>query len=515
MFQRPLSHAILLLVGFAAASPVLALGFGRIPESIPFGQPLDLMVPLRLDGGEPSPSCLQAQVRIGEQRLPPRSLQLQLEGGDEARVRIRSAIVVQEPMVEVQVTVGCNGPVSRQFVVFADPARQAAVAGTEPAAAVAAPAGERRRPVSTPRSRTPPRAESARLKIEEPLAQPAAAAAVDEAASTSTLQAAHAVQAAASAAEQRLVAVKAELEQLREETATQRALVAQMRARQAQADDPGRVQTALIAFVVSFGLVVLWLGWRMYGLRRENDGAEDDAAEAPLSEAAGLPAPTPPEPAPARPSSWMPDIAPTRAVGVDELIDLEQEVEFFVLLGDEHAAVDLLGAHLRGSGAASPLPYLHLLQLHHRHEDRAAYEQLAWRFGQRFGTDAPGWEAGAEPGRELQDCAGLLAELQVHWVSPAQAMTWLEQRLFSAPGSETPGLAAYRDLLTLVAVARDLHRQAGEAESDVDLLLPLAGSEKLAASLRPSIFDMLEPAGPVQPRQAAVDLDLSEPATRP
>ena len=48
MFQRPLSSALLLLAGFATVSPVRALGFGRVPESIPFAQPLDLSVPVQL-----------------------------------------------------------------------------------------------------------------------------------------------------------------------------------------------------------------------------------------------------------------------------------------------------------------------------------------------------------------------------------------------------------------------------------------------------------------------------------
>lgn len=512
MFQRPLRHAILLLVGFAAVPPVLALGFGRTPESIPFGQPLDLSVPLRLDGSAaPQASCLQAQVRIGEQRLPPRSVLVQLEGGDEARVRIRSATVVQEPMVEVQLTLGCSGAVSRQFVVFADPERQAP-AGVQPAVMAAASAAERRRPGAALRPPAPQRVDAVRLTQEEPATRPAAAAAVDEAAWVSALHAASAAQAAASAAEQRLAAVTADLDRLREETGTQRALVAQMHARLARTDEPGRTLPALIAFVVSFGLVALWLAWRVYGSRHGRNATQEMAYEA-VSVAGALPALPPVQPGPARPAPAEAAAAP--AAGVDGLIDLEQEVEFFVLLGDEHAAVDLLEAHLRGDGDASPLPYLHLLQMHHRHQDRAAYAQVARRFGQRFGTDAPSWEAGAEPGRDLQDCGALLAELQARWPSPVHAVAWLEQRLFSAPGGgEMPGLEAYRDLLTLVAVARDLHDQAAKGDTGVDLLLPLAGGEEVAAALRPSIFDMLQPAGAAPPPEVTVDVDLSEPSAR-
>ena len=126
MYQRPLSIVILALCGSAAAPPALALGFGRIPESLVYGQALDLSVPLRVEPGESlSPACLNAELSLGEQRLPKAAVRLQLEGmgrgAEAARVRIRSNVLVQEPVVAVSLSVGCTGPVSRQFVVFADP----------------------------------------------------------------------------------------------------------------------------------------------------------------------------------------------------------------------------------------------------------------------------------------------------------------------------------------------------------------------------------------------------------
>ena len=127
MISRPLSIAILACAVLAAASQALALGFGRIPESIPFGQALDLSVPLRLDAGESLASgCVQTEIHVGDLRLPPGAVGVTLERRGEVRedlrVRIRSSVVVLEPVVAVNLTVGCSGSVSRQFVVFADPA---------------------------------------------------------------------------------------------------------------------------------------------------------------------------------------------------------------------------------------------------------------------------------------------------------------------------------------------------------------------------------------------------------
>ena len=86
MYQRPLSIVILALCGSAAAPHALALGFGRIPESLVYGQALDLSVPLRLEPGESlSPACLNAELSLGEQRLPKAAVRLQLEGMGRGR----------------------------------------------------------------------------------------------------------------------------------------------------------------------------------------------------------------------------------------------------------------------------------------------------------------------------------------------------------------------------------------------------------------------------------------------
>lgn len=511
MSLRPLSSAILLLGGLAFTSPALALGFGRMPTSIALGQPLDLSVPLRLDGGA-VPGCLQAQVQIGEHRVPPGELHVGLEGGDALRVRIRSAVVVREPAVVVRLSIGCSGPVSRQFAVLADPARLPAAAESPPIA----PAVERRLPVpGAVRASSPPRGVARplpRMAPHEAGAAPdapaPAPAPADHAALSSALQAASAAQQAASAAERQLRAATAEIGQLRAQATAQSDLLTQLRTRLKRADEPNRLQAALIAFVVSLGLVVSWLGWRLRSAGRVAPvPPQDEADTAPtLLAATSLPLEAP------APTAGRYEPEPARTGDVDALIDLEQEVEFYALLGDDAAAIGLLDVHLQTRGDASPLPHLQLLRMQRRQPDRPAYERAAARFGQCFGVPPPDWDTGVERGRGLEHCPAALAELQACWGAPSQALAWLEQRLLGAPGSESPGLQAYQELLMLYTIARDLQRSAEPA--DVDLLLPLAGSDDLVATLRPSIFDALPP-GPAERRPAgALDLDLGLPAQR-
>ena len=344
MISRPLSIAILACAGLAAASQALALGFGRIPESIPFGQTLDVVVPLRLEAGESlTPACVQAEVHVGEQRLPPGALQVTLEpaarGHDEWRVRLRSAVAVQEPLVAVNLALGCNGSVSRQFVVFADPPSTRAdtprAIPAEPAAPtpVAVPAETVPRPTARKparraqadgaRARIPvrssnsavaargpvPKSTTPRLKLEEPealLKAATLAVAAQDAALASAAQAASAAEAAASAAEQRLGVMEASLKSMRADAAAHGTSMELMRQRLAQAEDQGRTQSVLAAAVAALLLLVLWLGWRVRALQRERQSAwwqgsaAAEAAAAPPMQGA---APAAAEPVVARPNS--------------------------------------------------------------------------------------------------------------------------------------------------------------------------------------------------------------------
>lgn len=506
MISRPLSIAILAVAGLAAASQVRALGFGRIPESIPFGQSLDLSVPLRLDAGETlTPACLQAQVHIGEQRVPPGSVLITLEGDGEAggasRLRIRSATRVQEPLVRVSLSLGCDGAVSRQFAVLADPpSSRADMSGTAlPAAmrvAVAAETSPRPAPKGAVRSLSTGNA-LPRLEPHGPEPLPKAAtqtAAAQDGALASAAEAASAAQAAARAAQLQLTALEPKLLELRSEAAANRAAMESMRTRLEQAEEQGRWWFALVAAIAALGTLALWLGWRVRAMQRERHLAgwqepaeQDDEAAAAFAMSAPLYPGTSAEAAAVQPPPTMQaDGVPTSSVSVDDLIDLEQQVEFFLVLGDEDAALELLQAHLRSTADFSPLPHLKLLDFHWRRGEREAYERTRLAVARRFDGAVPDWGADATAPRGLDDHPVALARLQARWPRPIEAISELQDLLFHRRGGDFLSLQAYRDALMLYSVARDLQRPVHLPGSVVDV-----------ASHRPT---------------AAVDLDLSEAA---
>lgn len=161
-------------------------------------------------------------------------------------------------------------------------------------------------------------------------------------------------------------------------------------------------------------------------------------------------------------------------LSVEELIDIEQQAEFFVVLGQDEAAIELLAACLERGSGASPLPYLQLLEIQQRRGEEADYERTRTAFNKRFNAFAPDWNSDLQVGRPLDDYPQTIARLQALWPTPLHAMKSLNRLLFRRDESaDTFDYPAYRELLFLYSIAREL---AGHVETDsgsIDLFLPL------------------------------------------
>jgi pilus assembly protein FimV len=220
-----------------------------------------------------------------------------------------------------------------------------------------------------------------------------------------------------------------------------------------------------------------------------------------------------------------------REVSVEELIDLEQQAEFFVVLGQDEAAIDLLMAHLRGTSATSALPYLKLLEIFKRRGDRKEYERIRERFNSRFNAYAPAWDTELLAGRSLEDYPAIVERLQSIWSSPLRIMQTLQSTLVraeeGAAGTDNFDLPAYRELLMLYSVARDLSENSASlseptplslattASHDVDIMLPL-GDEDVPLGERTMVFTPMIATGAMEARPVVrapleVDFDLDLP----
>ena len=125
-----------------AAHGSLALTLGRVRGVALIGRPLDVVIQATLDAGADSAAiCVLADVFQGDTRVAENrvSAQLEISSGTDAAVRVRTAVVVDEPVVTVYLRVGCGQAVTRRYVMLAEPAGDASpIAPAVPAPAAPA-----------------------------------------------------------------------------------------------------------------------------------------------------------------------------------------------------------------------------------------------------------------------------------------------------------------------------------------------------------------------------------------
>lgn len=407
-----------------------------------------------------------------------------------------------------------------------------------PAKPIDAAAAPRPKATAAPRvaARTEPKPRL-RLEATEVSYEQATVLAAQEQASAARATAS-AAEAAMVAAEQRMRAMEAEMKLLRADAKAQTEALLQLRQQMEQRDKPSTLTALLLGLAAALAVLVAWLGWRLHAQaqapqpdawwdRAAVEEADDVAAEfressrasvaGPLtaappplamdseSEPAGLDSMLSPPTVPAPTAVTIPPVSAreaemSRAMSVDEQIDLEQQADFFIALGHDEAAIDLLMAHLRTTGGGSPLPFLKLLEIHRRRNQHEAYERTRVRFNQRFNGVAPEWDADPQAGRTLEDYPQVVRRLQAAWPKPLDAMVDLEAMLFRrGQGAELFDLPAYQEVLFLYQMARDLNQQGSEGIPDVDVLLPMGGGvepqptpDDGALELRP-IFHLSQP----------------------
>lgn len=211
---------------------------------------------------------------------------------------------------------------------------------------------------------------------------------------------------------------------------------------------------------------------------------------------------------------------PPREVSVEELMDLEQQVDFFMVLGQQQAAVDLLVGHIRNTGGTSPVAYLKLLEIYSALGQAEGYERTRSRFTKRFAAQVPDWGQPLDDGRTLDGYPGVLDRLQLLWPRPVEALRELDRMIRLSAGTALYELPAFRELVLLQGVMTDLiGHPLVERVQDIDILLPLGEPERMvpaAASAVPTggVWAALRGTDAERPARTAARHDPHE-ATRP
>lgn len=151
-------------------------------------------------------------------------------------------------------------------------------------------------------------------------------------------------------------------------------------------------------------------------------------------------------------------IGTNRAVATEELFDIQQQADFFVSLGEDEQAIQVLRNHLAESYEPSPLAYLDLFRIYHRLGRKADYEALRNEFNHLFNADAPAFDRYTAQGKGLEAYDTAFARIQALWPEP-RVLDLIERSIFrDMQGGETEvfDLEAYRELLLLHAIAKDM-----------------------------------------------------------
>ena len=541
--QRPIVVPMALAAGLLSfAGSGHGLGFGPPKATAVIGSPLDFSLPLQVRAGEVfEPGCVQVEVQVGDRRLPPYAVRWQVGRGaraDDLRVQVSTLAVLDEPVVTVLVSSGCqsrvnlrttllaqlpgpNAQISAQILAQMPTQMPVRVPAQVPAQILAPATGDFPTPVvyrglatSTVKPlRTAtvirPRQPDG-LKLDRLLPAAVAALALPQRLPAGALPApadvilgvqAALADAAVQTATEQIRSLEQQVQQVLTEARRQQDQLAQLRQRLSAAESANAWLPWLLLGIGVSGMLVAWLGLRLRRLQSEleqrhwTDSADglrvSSTAEAvetggqPLlspdrrllstghgsgpAAAATTPDMTIAQPTMAAAAAAPPARAvrsstefslgtgvPPRPVSVEELIDLDQQVDFFLVLGQEQAAVELLLSHVRSTGGTNALPYFKLLEIYCQQGDEEAYERTRERFNQRFNTFAPAVGGDLLSGRSLEDYPDTVLRLQRAWPQPLRAVAELESLLLRRAALEPFDLPAYRDVLMLHALVRDL-----------------------------------------------------------
>lgn len=562
-----LPFAIALMLSAAHWGPASAIGLGDARSGAAIGHPLDFTATASAAPEEAGNLCVEAAVFQGGERMRDDQIRARWEGGaqGQALVRVQTTVAIAEPVVIVEVHVGCSSRITRRYVLLArqpgEPARLAVPAAAVPPAA-AAPARSRVAAAPASQGKAAPAAAVAAAGAKEqakaparseppapPRLSPAEKVRIELGAvqgpeslrlkASANLQSQEDVSARARAAALR-VAFNATPEESVRSAHRMQALDRQLQALQGQARKNGgavealrqQVQeaegsldtVALLTAVFAALLAVTMAGF--WWARRSNrhlagrrppartvpsemrsdfpSGLFNDRTTRPTIPPvrAPAPAPGPAQPAAApqlarRPvaahSRWPADLHGEQAAArlkAEELVDVQQQADFFLSIGQTDAAIEVLEAHLLQAGDSSPLAWLDLLEIYHGLERRQGYERVRRAFRRHFKVQVPEFaqyrqgEAGG-----LENYPKVVEAIARAWGSP-RVLDVIEGSLLRREGQEDTGealdLEAYRELVLLYNIAREagglLPQQAGRA----DVAAAAAAKPSLALATPPA-----------------------------
>ena len=152
-------------------------------------------------------------------------------------------------------------------------------------------------------------------------------------------------------------------------------------------------------------------------------------------------------------------VASMRMVKAEELVDIQQQADFFMSLGQTEQAIELLENHIHNHEETSALVWLDLLAIYRSLKRRDDYELLRADFHRVFNAEVPSYDSTPTRSGGLEDYPRALSRISALWPSP-KVMEVIEESIFRKPGmaegNKPFDLEAYRELVMLYNLGREV-----------------------------------------------------------
>ncbi|MDR7304965.1 hypothetical protein [Rhodoferax saidenbachensis] len=189
-----------------------------------------------------------------------------------------------------------------------------------------------------------------------------------------------------------------------------------------------------------------------------------------------------------------------RSINTQEVLDVRQQAEFFMTLGQYDDAIALLENSIHDNAESNPLVYLDLLKALHTLSRKEAFDRYRDEFNALFTGQVPVYAQFSQPGRGLDAYPELCGHIASLWPSKA-ALEFIEKcmvREANAAAVVNFDLEAFRELLLLHAVLTRL------SEVSESAMMPFSAAK--AAVTEASETD----AAPVAAAPMEVDFEISD-----
>lgn len=197
-----------------------------------------------------------------------------------------------------------------------------------------------------------------------------------------------------------------------------------------------------------------------------------------------------------------------KAINTREMLDVRQQAEFFMALGQHDEAVRLLESSIRGSAECNPLVFLDLLKIFHTLSRRLDFERYREEFNAQFTGRIPPYATFLSEGSGLDAYEDICNQIVVLWPTD-YTVDYIEQclvRMTEDDPEQGIDLEAFKDLLMLHGVLKRLDHgyDSNMAPFSASRAEPSQSATLTGVPTAPMPVVPAEPSG----ADAAMDLDL-------